>query len=78
MKQSKRLISERRVRTAIFAAYDEYNPDNKPREISAEVIDSLDEILWVLIEDVVEQEVCINGRLNLNGFFETSYYQENI
>ena len=73
MKQSNRLISERRVRAAIFAAYDIMNPDNKPREISSEVFIALDTALRALIADMVEQETCVNGRLKDNGYFVCSY-----
>ena len=73
MKQSTRLISERRVRAAIFKTYDQLNPDNKPREISAEVFTALDTALRFMIDDLVEQESCANGRLKDNGHFVCGY-----
>ena len=73
MKQSTRLISERRVRAAIFKTYDDVNPDNKPREISSEVFIALDTALRAMITDMVEQETCVNGRLKDNGYFVCSY-----
>ena len=63
MKQSKRLISERRIRAHIFKAYDELNPDNIPREISQQMFDLLDEILGDIIDGFVENESCPGGRL---------------
>lgn len=74
MKQSTRLISERRVRAAIFAAYDEQNPDNKPREIAVSVIDALDSIVMQLIYELVRQEDCSSGRLKNTGYFITEYW----
>jgi hypothetical protein len=71
--QSKRLISERRVRAAIFNAYDEHNPDNKPREISSEVFIAIDTALRAMIDDMVEQETCVNGRLKDGGYFVVGY-----
>ena len=68
MKQSKRLISERRVRAYIFETFDDLNPDNKPREVSQEVFDALDEVLQYLISDQVCMASCENGRLNFQGF----------
>ena len=73
MEQSNMLISKRRVRAAIFKAYDDKNPDNKPREISAEVFTALNTLLWVSITDLVEQETCVNGRLKDNGYFVCGY-----
>lgn len=73
MKQSIRLISERRVRAAIFKTYDQLNPDNKPREISRSVIDSLDIAIRELISDMIYHAPVENGRLNQSGFFSVEY-----
>ena len=73
MKQSKRLISERRVRARIFKTYDQLNPDNKPREISSGVFVALDTALRFMIDDLVENESCANGRLTDNGYFAVAY-----
>lgn len=73
MKQSEKLISERRVRAAILTAYDEYNPDNKPREISNSIITALDEAIKELIIDIAKQAPCNNGRVSFSGYFCTEY-----
>lgn len=74
MKQSKRLISERRVRAAIFEEYDERNPDNKPREISQEVIDALDEVVRSAISCLVVRGHCQGGRLQHKTAFHIDYW----
>lgn len=73
MKQSTRLISERRVRAYILWQYGEDNPDNKPREISRSVIDSLDIAIRELISDMIYHAPVENGRLNHSGFFSVEY-----
>jgi len=74
MIQSNRLISERRVRAAIFAAYDEHNPDNKPREISQDIINALDSMVQEAIKYCVIQGHCQNGRLQHRTAFHVEYW----
>lgn len=76
MKQSNYLISERRVRAAIYEMYDENNPDNRPREISHGVFKQLDEVVTAAIYELITEESCRGGRLNANGEFNIEYQPE--
>jgi len=76
MIQSDMLISKRRVRAAIFAAYDEYNPDNKPQEITGSVFNALNSAVERMIHEIIQQEDCSSGRLKDTGHLHIEYWGE--
>jgi hypothetical protein len=76
MKQSKRLISERRVRAYIYETFQDLNPDNKPREISQKVYDALDTVVKEAVQGLVFQAPCLGGRLIQEGRFFVEYWPQ--